>query len=213
MLPRVIQAKQVWQNAVDRIRDLKFRAREGDDTVESQAHTFRIWMWSSTVGLGLIVIVTVLSGATNPTETPVAPVESSISMFDQLPEGYMVAPIEPTNLDSLDSMFDQHGYADLYKPEAGGGKGKRIARGVPLIRAPKNPRRFAVLIAESQTATLANLADPVLVILRKKPAKVYEEPDEKPKSRSRLRDVSPSIDVIEEALPASAQNLEPGVQS
>lgn len=213
---------RVWKSTriqiEERLLELKNRARLADDTVEAQAQTFRIWMWSSAAGLTLIVLVSVLSLHTDNAEKPAA--EAPRSMLDRLPEGFVVAPIDPVNLDSLDSIFEDHGYADIYKAAGRSdtnSKGRRLARGLPLIRAPRNPRRFAVLVRETDSEILADLNEPVLVVLRKGPLKMSDKREPRhgrPRRDSPLfREPHGNIHVIEEEIPESAQVSDGGVKS
>lgn len=204
---RTPHVKQVWNRWVDRLHAIKTRVQNKDDTVEAQAETFRIWMWSSAAGLSLIIITAVVSMSRG--DDTVKPAAAEQSMLEKLPDGFMIAPIDPINIDSLDSIFEQHGYADLYRADGEKGKGQRIARGLPLIRAPRNPRRFAVLVREEQSSVLASLNEPVLVILRKKPPKGFAqvEPPGKKKRRGSIRgstheyEAGPGLGIIEEDIP------------
>ena len=159
------------------------RLKDQDSTIEDQAQSFRVWMWSSAFALTLIVIFTVISNSKSKDDLPA--VESTPSFLEQLPDGFVVAPIEPVNSDSLDSIFDDHGYADLYRSNSNGEKGKRVARGLALIRAPRNPRQFAVIVPEGQTELLPEFSHPVVVILRKGPPKVSEKRSAKKEPKTR----------------------------
>ena len=208
----VTQVEQVLSLVHARIATFRNRLREkNDDTLEAQAQTFRIWMWASAAGLSLIVVGSAISMAKP--EATTSPVNRETSILDQLPEGYVIAPIDPTNLDSLDSIFDQQGYADLYRAGADNERGQRIGRGLPLIRAPRNPRRFAVIVPETQAALLGELNESVLVVLRNGPPKAggRDEPQKSPrKSKKRgvllLREATERIDVIEEDLNISGDD-------
>ncbi len=64
-----------------------------------------------------------------------------------IPEGQSLVPIEVTNYETLDSLLGTYGVVDLFfvdptKPETG----KKIASMVKILRAPKNPSHFAVLV-------------------------------------------------------------------
>jgi hypothetical protein len=185
------QAKQVLNltknKIVLKLADLRsLSGAENDDTVEAQAKTFRIWMWASALGLSLIVITSVASMTKHVEKSDESKTQTEVSILDQLPEGYVLAPIDPVNSDSLDSIFDQHGFADLYQAGPAGERGRRIARGLPLIRAPRNPKRFAVVVPEQQVGVLAELNEPVTVILRKSPSKATGA-DDTGKSKKRKR--------------------------
>ena len=64
-----------------------------------------------------------------------------------IPAGQSLVPIEVTNYETLDSLLGSYGVVDLFfvdptKPETG----KKIASMVKILRAPKNPSHFAVLV-------------------------------------------------------------------
>lgn len=203
------QVTQVLKTLRDRIEAEinTLKAKRSDDTVEAQAHTFRIWMWASAAGLSLVVIASVVSKKPNVEFGATSVADPQVAMLDALPDGFVIAPIEPTNADSLDSIFGQHGYADLYRPTSSGEKGQRIARSLPLVRAPKNPRRFAVLVAESEIEVLGRLNEPVLVILRKGPAKNKDETAgyKRKSGKSQYKEAKQKIEVIEEDIPEYAE--------
>lgn len=198
---RIALWNQLWIQGTLRAKE---RFNRVDDTVESQAQTFRVWMWSSAAGLSVILIAAVISmkRETGVVSHGIAAKETATSMLDQLPDGYMIAPIEPTNIDSLDSIFENHGYADLYRTSAEGTRGQRIARGLALIRAPRNPRQFAVLVSEAEVDVLGQLNEPVMVVLRKNRGHKSEVNPAKPTKRSRLSPFpkmpTRAIDLIEE---------------
>lgn len=209
-----MQVEQALKRLRDHFEMIRNRLKEkNDDSVEAQAQTFRIWMWSSAAGLALIVIASVVATSRDSSDAQARfaaenPATEK-SILDQLPDGYVLAPIEPTNLDSLDSILDQQGYADLYTASANGERGKRIAKGLPLIRAPRNPRRFAVIVSEAQTPILEAFNEPVLVILRKGPVKTDEIFSMKKSNKKTKRprpiiagEIGGKIDLIEEDLPA-----------
>ncbi len=207
------QVEQALNRNIERVRRLSRKtlrldsSRESSpqDTAEAQADALRIWMWASAAGLSLIVIVTVASRSSGSSTTTsgssrvgeISQTES-LSIIQQMPRGFVLVPIEPANLDALDSMFDQHGFADLYRADGGDRRGRRVARGVALIRSPRNPRRFAVLMPESDSDRMPELAEPVLVILRKSPA---AQSDRKPRAKTEARRSQGRIQIVEEAQP------------
>jgi hypothetical protein len=193
------QAKLVLNQTLGRLRNFRFHTQNTDDSVEAQAESLRIWMWASAAGLALIVVTTIVSqGPAADSKNNKS--EPEVAMADQIPNGFVLVPIEPTNLDSLDSVFGQHGYADLYHPEGSAKKGRRLAFGVALVRSPRNPRRFAVLIPEAESSRIAELSDPVLVILRKMPGRRAEEHNSKLDAKNGTHAIRKS-DLIEEGEP------------
>lgn len=209
-------AKQVLNRLQDHFQKSKSQfEKKDDDTVEAQAQTFRIWMWSTAAGLTLILISTVVSMSRGAEKADLA-AGGEASLLTSLPDGYVLAPIEPANLDSLDSIFEDHGYADLYRSSDSNERGAKIARGLALIRAPKNPRRFAILVPESDSDLLAELNQPVIVVLRKKPKSTANE--RQPKSRRKsesplIRETKGDIQLIEEEIPEVTQSRDAGATS
>ena len=217
MIHLVKSVRQALNSARDRLESTlqSLKTVKSDDTVEAQANTFRIWMWTSAAGLALIVVASAVSrhSKENSTVSPKIPPSSQEAVLDSLPDGYVIAPIEPLNGDSLDSIFGEHGYADIYRPTGNGEKGKRIARSLALVRAPKNPRRFAVLVPDSQSEILSQLSEPVLVILRKGPLPDKRDADIRSDSKPHRARRRPEnrIELIQEDIPEMAPDS--GVKS
>jgi hypothetical protein len=131
-------------------------------------------MWSSALGFTMIMIFSVVKGFSGASDglSSSSHAPSELSLLEQIPDGYVLVPIEPINLDALDSIFENYGYVDLYRSDESGDafrkvKRNRIATSVVLVRAPKNPRRFAVVLHESAEDTMASLNEPVFAVLRK----------------------------------------------
>ncbi len=95
-----------------------------------------------------LVVVALYSCVHSPSKKEVpARVESPDGVDILIPEGQSLVPIEVTNYETLDSLLGSYGVVDLFfvdptKPETG----KKIASMVKILRAPKNPSHFAVLV-------------------------------------------------------------------
>jgi hypothetical protein len=73
--------------------------------------------------------------------------ETAAQVDTRIPKGFVLVPIEVRNYEALDSILGPFGIVDLYQGEARDGSDQRlIARDVRILRAPKNPSHFAVLI-------------------------------------------------------------------
>ncbi len=181
-----------------------------DDTVEGQSKAFRVWMLSSS---GAILLMLILSFAsfkgTNSSDESVKKFETSL--VERVPEGFVLVPIDPQNIETIDALVDDHAYVDLYSSDSEdqslGQKNRRaIARGLPMVRAPKNPSRFAVLVMESETRVLTRLGAPVLVVIRKGPLKRQARNKGEPKNPSaKLKQV---FEFITEDVPSSVSHNE-----
>lgn len=83
-----------------------------------------------------------------------------------IPRGFVLVPISVQNSESLDSVFGSHGIVDLYSVnETSQGKGRRVASGVKLLRAPKNPSQFGVLIEDRYSGLLLNEGATFFVVI------------------------------------------------
>lgn len=222
---------QKWIELVSKISErytgrLRNSFRETDDTVEGQSKAFRLWMFSSTAAILMMLLLSFgstrssgVSHAASHGTSPDAEPKAGPSLIDQVPDGFVLVPIEPLNFETIDALIDNHAYVDLYhssgeetfssNSSASDRRRRLIARGLPLVRAPKNPSKFAVLVKEADTFVLMRLGEPVLVVVRKGPPKGgYPEPR---KSRSRVNQKSPKSDFIFEEIPESEfQNTNEG---
>lgn len=80
-----------------------------------------------------------------------------------IPAGYVLAPVELENADSLASLVGQFGIVDLY----GGSKSKRrkIGTRLRILRAPLNPKAYAVMVRESEAPKIVT-AGPLVAVLQ-----------------------------------------------
>lgn len=65
-----------------------------------------------------------------------------------IPKNHSLIPIEIKNSESLDSIFGNYGLANLYV-EANG-RQRLVVKNIKLLRAPKNPSHFAVLVKDAK---------------------------------------------------------------
>lgn len=80
-----------------------------------------------------------------------------------IPDGFVLVPIEIQNLSALESMVGQYGVVDLYA----GGQTPPIARGIRLIRSPRDPSQFAVLVPQEHSHEIAKASlKPMQVVVQ-----------------------------------------------
>ena len=84
-----------------------------------------------------------------------AKIVDSSTLDTLIPEGFSLVNIEIVNADKLDAILGQFGIVDLYLANEDGKRTtKKIASKVKILRAPKNPQEFAVLVLEAQVSEL-----------------------------------------------------------
>ena len=65
-----------------------------------------------------------------------------------IPEGFVLLPIELSNASSLDGLLEAKGVVDLYT--AGRSGWEKTAEAIKIIRSPRKPDHFAVLVPEEK---------------------------------------------------------------
>ncbi len=125
----------------------------------------RAWFLPTLV-IGICLIVSILVDTRGKTATITAAARPSspyagIDTF--IPDGDVLLPVEVQNLESLDSLIGQYGVVDLYQP----GNPVAIAKGLKIIRSPKDPSEFSVLVPETESSTIISAeTKPFLVVVQ-----------------------------------------------
>lgn len=102
-----------------------------------------------------------------------------------IPAGYVLVPVEISNHDSLHSILGQHGIVDLFLPaKSHSERPIRIARQIRLLRAPKNPHRFAVLARDQDSSRFVRLDHPLFAVIQNPKHKtIIKQVEERAKKR------------------------------
>lgn len=95
-----------------------------------------------------LVIVSLLFRTTND-PSPAAEPQAKIQADTIIPKGYVLLPIYLENIASITGVIEHFGIIDLYSGHSLGGKSKKIAARIKILRAPLNPNEFAVLVPEA----------------------------------------------------------------
>lgn len=161
---------------------LKQKIQKWSQRLES--HSGLIWFASA----ALILIVSLVSQSDRPaTHTEASSAELGIDTF--IPKGQVLVPITVQNFESLDSVFGQFGFVDLYSVQADGKRRKEPdARSVKLLRAPKNPQQFGILIPSSRSAAIVQAGAEFFVVVRSQQSgtEIEMPPTEMTKRRPRV---------------------------
>jgi hypothetical protein len=113
--------------------------------------------------LGVFLSI-VLAWLSQPGSTKeVAPMET---IDTYIPKGYVLIPIAVHNSESVDSIFGNHGIVDLYPiTESGIPQKWPLARAVKMLRAPKNPNQFGVLVPSPAAARVMSSSHAFQVVI------------------------------------------------
>ena len=75
-----------------------------------------------------------------------------------IPPGYVLLPVELSNGAYLDGLLEQKGIVDLYTGDPNNKGTQKAATAVKIIRSPKNPDYFAVLVPDDKAGILIQRA-------------------------------------------------------
>lgn len=102
-----------------------------------------------------VVAALLLAGIIQGSASSHGPERVDFDLDTHIPQGHVLVPIQVHNSENVDSMFGTYGMVDLY-PVSENGKASReaILRGVKMLRAPRNPNQFGVLVPTDMAATV-----------------------------------------------------------
>lgn len=120
----------------------------------------RILLAATMISISVIGLASWWRGGSSPTES--SAVAAGLDTY--IPKGFVLVPIDVQNYEALDSILGKFGIVDLFRGQDEGGQ--LIARNVRLLRAPQNPSRFAVLVAEAQAPRIMNGPGEIFVVVK-----------------------------------------------
>lgn len=98
-------------------------------------------------------------------ETNTAP-DAPLELSTFIPRGHTLIPIDLKNGDQLDGVIGAHGVVDLFLASSERGEARQVGQRLRLVRAPLNPRAFAVLVRDSEAQKILSLAGPFIASVR-----------------------------------------------
>lgn len=106
--------------------------------------------WQTWVILILISLIFTLLQHTNKNKE----IKDTQNLDAYIPEGFVLVPVELNNGSSLDGLLENKGVVDLYNGDPSRRRAEKIATAVKIIRSPRNPSYFAVLVPENKAPFL-----------------------------------------------------------
>ncbi len=114
----------------------------------------------------ILIIVSVVSAYTR--ENKEIPIDHPVEVDTIIPKGYVLVPLELENKDAISSVIQSFGVIDLFTGNPDGGKSKKIASRIKLIRAPYNPNLFAALVKENLSERIMKESGPYFAVIQNK---------------------------------------------
>lgn len=92
--------------------------------------------------------------------------DAVVSADTYVPDGYVLVPIQVENTEALEAILGSFGVVDLFLPPLNPKEtAKLIASQVKILRAPLDPRKFAVLVPAHESSKLVRLNSSVFVTI------------------------------------------------
>jgi hypothetical protein len=116
------------------------------------------------IAIGMLFIITSIFLSTQKQENnneKISVEEKQLDTF--IPKNHSLIPIEIKNSETLDSIFGNYGKVNLYLEKSG--KNILIVKNIKLLRAPKNPSHFAVLVSDEKASLITKYDKPFFVSL------------------------------------------------
>lgn len=106
-----------------------------------------------------------MKGAKDPNADETINENSTIDTL--IPAGFVLVPIELINAEPLSSLVGATAVVDLYQGTQDlGKKGRRVGSRLKLVRAPKNPNLYAVLVSEKQSEQILAQPGPFFAVIQ-----------------------------------------------
>lgn len=122
------------------------------------------------------------------TITPTATVETGPVYADTLiPKDHVLMPIELANIESLAALIDGYGVIDLYGGSTDQSEARQIAARIKILRAPLNPRQYALLMPAAMAKEVMKFKPPFWGVLQNRLQQ------EKPQLIAQVHPPSPSL--------------------
>lgn len=93
--------------------------------------------------------------------------QNNMDIATFIPSGFVLVPIEIQNYESVNSILGSYGVVDLFSPPLDQRhKVIKLASHVKIIRAPLNPKQFAVIAPEHKAPDLVKAQGPLFVVVQ-----------------------------------------------
>lgn len=135
-----------------------------------------------------IALLTLISFFIHPATSEKKETQEPIESFDTyIPEGHSLLPIEVANYETLDSLLGPFGVVDIFTvPQSPTDKALRIAYRVKILRAPRNPSHFAILVPFERVKSILKYAGPFMVSVQNPKSSGTSFVNEPVKTKSRI---------------------------
>ena len=145
--------------------------------IRENKKTFQIWLI-----LSLISLTFTLLQHTDKTKER----KETQNLDTYIPEGFVLVPVELSNNASLVGLLENKGIVDLYTGDPSRQQAQKAATAVKIIRSPRNPSYFAVLVPENKAPFLIQRFQPFHAVIQnpRQKKKTHIQPLNKKRKRN-----------------------------
>lgn len=159
-----VKWKTFFQNAEQGIGVKNFCQRN----LGGQSSTLRLGFYFAIFAILAILWARGGSSSEAHRDLPLPSDSRELSADTVIPPGYVLVPIDIQNEAALNGIIGGYGVVDLFAsgPQNRNSTSSPVARRVKIMRAPLNPRQFAVLVSETQSSLIARYNSPFIVVIQ-----------------------------------------------
>lgn len=118
------------------------------------------------IAFTILISVALVSAYTRDNQE--SPLERPVEVDTIIPKGYVLVPLELENREAIGSVIQNFGIIDLFSGNPDGGRARKIASRIKIIRAPYNPNLFAALVKEELSERIMKEVGPFFAAIQNK---------------------------------------------
>ena len=153
------------------------------DWLKENKKSWRIWL----VLIFISLVGTLIQSTNKKTE-----ITNTQNLDTYIPEGFVLVPVELSNGPSLDGLLEHKGVVDLYTGNPSHKQAEKAAGSVKIIRSPRNPSYFAVLVPEEKAPFIIQRFQPFHAVIQN--PKQKKKTDIMPLNKKRKRTIKIELD-------------------
>lgn len=136
------------------------------DFFQNDRHLFLLLSLAAFAGIYFLLHKQTERSQPNNKPHQLAQAEHSLSADTFIPAGYVLVPLQIENAASLTGLIENFAVVDLYHSDDASSGYKLFLSRIKLLRAPLDASQFAVLVTDTQAASILSLKTPFRVVLQ-----------------------------------------------
>lgn len=101
-------------------------------------------------------------------ENKANPAQKMLTADTLIPKGYVLVPIELTNIQAIAGIIDGYGVIDVFIGKTETTQSKKVLNKVKILRAPLDPNSYSVLLPDALAKTFMEYSGPFFAVVQNK---------------------------------------------